>query len=72
MSKYTENRAIAEKMETLYGAKIKNTDREVSIRFNPVTDNLDINIESILNERKFTLWGDEGEALFLALKQLYE
>jgi hypothetical protein len=72
MSKYTEYREMAEKMETLYGAKIKDTDREASVRFNPVADMLDIDLAGFRCRHEFSLQGDEGKALYMALKQLYE
>jgi hypothetical protein len=72
MSKYEEYRAIAEKMETLYGTSIGKTGREVRIRFNPVTNDLDIEIERYVKIHKFNVWGDEGKALYTALKQIYE
>jgi hypothetical protein len=72
MSKYEEYRAIAEKMKTVYRADIKNTARHIEIRFNPILDILLLEIDGYECKYEWNIKGDEGEALFKALKQIYE
>jgi hypothetical protein len=76
MSKYTEYREIADRMKTYFGANIGNTDKKVYIRFNPVPNKLDIETPVLRNDLsdtvELTIEGEVGEALFKALKQIYE
>jgi hypothetical protein len=76
MSKYTEYREIADKMETAFGEKIGNTCEMVRIWFNPVSNKLDIETPVLRNDLpgtvELTIEGGAGEALFKALKQIYE
>jgi hypothetical protein len=73
MSKYEEYRTIVEKMETTFEAGIENIDRKVRIDFNPVSDNLAIEIPDPYYEKSnFKIACETGKALYLALKQIYE
>jgi hypothetical protein len=72
MSKYTEYREIAGKMETTFIANISDAGRQVKIELDPVLDNLHIRIQGRHDDDIFTVEGDAGEALFKALKQIYE
>jgi DNA-binding cell septation regulator SpoVG len=73
MSKYTEYRAIAEKMKTFYQIDIGDSVRKVSIRLDPIKDLLGIEIDGCFHQHELkNIEGEEGEALFLALKQIYE
>jgi hypothetical protein len=71
MSKYEEYLAIAEKMETAFEEKI-NDGEKVQIWFNPISDNLQIEMADVYGNHKLKIEGRTGEALFKALKQIYE
>jgi hypothetical protein len=75
MSKYTEYREIAEKMDTVVEERIFMGDgKTVRIEFNPVKDDLRIIVPEYYDysEYRATIDGRVGEALFKALKQFYE
>ncbi|MDR3124052.1 MAG: hypothetical protein LBU16_09795 [Treponema sp.] len=74
MSKYTEYREIAGKMETVFKAEIGGSavsPGKVRIVFMPISDNLNIEIPGIYRN-EFTITGATGEALLRALRQIYE
>jgi hypothetical protein len=72
MSKYTEYRETAEKMKTVFETKIGDTPEKVTIHFNPINDSLNIELSDFLCDCEVKMEGRTGEALFKALKQIYE
>jgi hypothetical protein len=72
MSKYTEYRELVEKMDTVFEEPVLlEGGKKARIEFNPIQNTLCIMLPGDYRDGRI-IDGRTGEALFQALKQLYE
>jgi hypothetical protein len=74
MSKYTEYREIANimgTMKTVFDAKIDNSDSKITVYLD-LADYLKISIPELSKFDMIQITGASGEALYRALKEIYE
>jgi hypothetical protein len=72
MSKYAEYRKIAEDKDMLFEEDVKNRGESIQIFLNPALDELTMRMSECGGGYRIRIRGDTGEALFRALKQIYE
>jgi hypothetical protein len=72
MSKYTEYREMAEDREILFEIAIENRGDPVQVWLNPALNELTMRMYECGGGYRIKISGETGEALFRALKQLYE
>jgi hypothetical protein len=72
MSKYTEYQKMAEDREILFETDIKDKDDCVQIWLNPALNELTMRMSECGGGYRIRIRGETGEALFKALKQVYE
>jgi hypothetical protein len=72
MSKYTECLEMAEDREILFETAIKDGGDPVQIWLNPALNELTMRMYECGGGYRIRISGETGEALFKALKQIYE